>query len=111
MCHCLILKSSSSQYAAYFARRILHLFHLQRIQLLLSDDHPKGMCFTYVILQQSVQDVNISIYVLFIDRFTRGGVCNQQNAHLWAQSFPRGVRQHLVQHRSALNVQANLVVD
>lgn len=92
---------------------LLHAFHLQRVQVLLPDDHPARVRFVQWYLQQSVQDVNFPAYVLFTDEatFNRDGVFNQHNAHLWAHENPHGVRQHAAQHRFAINVWAGLVGD
>lgn len=91
----------------------LYPYHLQRVQALLPADHPARVRFAQWYLDQCRHDVNFPSYVLFTDEsyFTRDGVFNQHNAHLWALENPHGVRPHDAQHRFAVNVWAGLVGD
>ena len=92
---------------------LLHIFHLQRVQLLLPEDYPARVRFTQCYLQQSVQDVNFSRYVLFSDEaiFDSDGVFSQRNAHLWTQENPYSVRHHAEKCRFMVNVWEDLVCD
>lgn len=90
-----------------------HAYHLQRVQLLNPDDYPKRVRFAQWFLEESANDPNFPAYVLFTDEatFTREGVFNHHNQHLWAQENPRGVRHHAAQRRFKVNVWAGLVGD
>lgn len=94
-------------------REGLHPYHLQRVQLLLPADYPARERFARWYLDQCCQDAHFPSYVLMTDEayFTREGMFNYHNVHLWAGENPHGIRPHAAQHRFSVNVWAGLVGD
>ncbi|KAJ4430198.1 hypothetical protein ANN_22408 [Periplaneta americana] len=66
----------------------LYPYHLQRVQALSSADYPARVRFCQWFLQQCGVNPNL---VLFTDeaQFTRDGITNFHNQHVWAYENPR----------------------
>lgn len=91
----------------------LHPFHLQRVQLLEAEDYPKRVTFCQWFMQRTAVDPNFPTYVLFTDEasFTREGVFNTHNSHVWANQNPHGTTVRAAQQRFAVNVWTGIVGD
>ncbi|GIX74843.1 hypothetical protein CEXT_686141 [Caerostris extrusa] len=65
-----------------FNTEYLNGFLLQRVQLLLCDDHLARVPFVQWYLQQRTQNLNLPAYVFFIEAaFNRDSVFNQHKEH------------------------------
>jgi hypothetical protein len=64
-----------------------------------------------MLLQKSADDRDFPARVLAADEvcFTRNGVVNFHNVHVWAQENPHAVRQSNFQQRFSINIWAGIV--
>lgn len=87
-----------------------HPYHAQRVQALLPRDHPQRVEFCRWLLQQNDMDEHFTRHVFVTDEatFTRSGVNNFCNTHLWATENPHAVRRTNFQQRFSLNVWAGI---
>ena len=69
----------------------LHPYHYQRTQFLRVQDEEPRQAFCNFYLQRIAEDEEFSKLILFSDEasFTRVGIFNQRNVHLWKPSNPR----------------------
>lgn len=88
-------------------------YHLQRTQALKAADYPRRVDFCRWFLQQSTLTPSFSANVLFTDEatFTRDGMFNLHNSHVWATSNPYATSPHAFQERFSVNVWAGIVND
>jgi hypothetical protein len=63
----------------------LYPCHLQRVQALSLQDYPARVLFCQWFLQQCGTNSNFTAFVMFTDeaQFTRDGIQNFHNQHLW----------------------------
>lgn len=89
----------------------LYPFHVQRVQALQPQDHPLRVDFCRWFLQQHDEIPNFSSNVLAIDEatFTRDGINNCHNTHVWSVENPHAVHRGHFQQRFSLNLWAGLV--
>lgn len=91
----------------------LYPYRLQKVQALKPDDFPRRIEFCQWFLQKCVSQPEFPNCVLFTDEasFTREGMFNGHNQHVWARDNPHAafVRGH--QDRFAVNIWAGLVGD
>lgn len=83
-----------------------HAYHVQKVQNLIPADYPRRLNFCNWYIEQLQSDVNFSSKVIWTDEatFTRAGIFNQRNYHLWAHENPRAVREFHYQHEFSVNV-------
>ena len=88
-------------------------FKIQRVEDLSADDFPQRVAFCQWYLHQIVNIPDFCTSVLFTDEatFTREGIFNSHNSHVWDFVNPKatGVFRH--QHRFTINVWAGIVHD
>ncbi|KAJ4437091.1 hypothetical protein ANN_17226, partial [Periplaneta americana] len=92
----------------------LYPYHLQRVQALSPADYPARVRFCQWFLQQCGVNPNFPALVLFTDeaQFTRDGITNFHNQHLWAYENPRATVPSHQQVRFSLNMwPVSLVID
>lgn len=91
----------------------LHPFHVQRVQLLQPEDPPRRVAFAQWFLNRSAADMHFASSVLFSDEsiFSREGMFNTHNAHMWALTNPHTTRPRAAQQRFSVNVWAGIVGD
>lgn len=91
----------------------MYPFHLQKIQALFPTDFSKRIDFCEWLLRQHSENNDFLRYILFTDEagFTREGVFNCHNTHIWAVENPYGTREIDKQHRFAVNIWAGIVND
>lgn len=83
-----------------------HAYHLRKVQHLLPEDFPRRRDFCTWFLQQTQIDPNFPRKVLWTDEttFTRHGIFNQHNSHIWSHENPHAVHKHNFQHQFSVNV-------
>ncbi|GFS86893.1 uncharacterized protein TNCV_216121 [Trichonephila clavipes] len=83
----------------------MHPYHLQRVQAITPDYYPRRLNFATWYLQQTAENQTFLADVLFIDEatFTRSGMFNMHNSHLWAHVNPHGTITHAYQERFSIN--------
>ncbi|GFW46040.1 DUF4817 domain-containing protein [Trichonephila clavipes] len=91
----------------------LHPFHVQRVQSLQPDDPPRRVTFAQWFLNQIAADMHFASSMLFCDEatFSREGVINTHNAHMWALNNPHSTQPRAMQQRFTVNVWAGIVGD
>lgn len=89
----------------------LHPFHVQRVQALQPQDHPRRVQFCEWLLQQHENDQNFTRKILVMDEasFTRNGINNFRNTHVWSVENPHAIKRTNFQHRFSVNVWAAIV--
>lgn len=89
----------------------LYPFHVQKVQALQPEDHHLRLQFCRWFLQKHAEIPNFSSIVLATDEatFTRNGITNSRNTHIWSVENPHAVRRNHFQHRFSINVWAGLV--
>ncbi|KAJ4440099.1 hypothetical protein ANN_08232 [Periplaneta americana] len=91
----------------------LYPYHLQRVQALSPADYPARVRFCQWFLQQCGVNLNFPALVLFTDeaQFTRDGITNFHNQHVWAYENPRATVPSHHQVRFSLNMWAGIIGD
>lgn len=89
----------------------LHAFHYTRVQHLRPEDFPQRKIFCENFLRRAAQDPRFPSRVIFSDEslFTREGVFNSHNMHLWSDENPRVTRIRNFQVRWKMNVWAGIM--
>ncbi|XP_044265289.1 uncharacterized protein LOC123011749 [Tribolium madens] len=91
----------------------LHPYHLQRVQALQPEDPARRLVFAQWLSQKLDEEPNFLRNVLFTDEaiFTRDGISNRHNTHIWADKNSHQVYEHHFQDRFSLNVWADIIDD
>ena len=94
-------------------RDSLYPYHLQRVQGLSETDFPPRKAFCTWLLQMCAQDQTFLSTILFTDeaKFTRNGVQNFHNTHVWADVNPCAVLETRHQQQFSINVWAGIIGD
>uniref|UniRef100_V5GM36 DUF4817 domain-containing protein n=1 Tax=Anoplophora glabripennis TaxID=217634 RepID=V5GM36_ANOGL len=102
---------SQSKVWQTFREKQLYPFHIQRAHALLPEDHPKRVQFCEWLLQQNNASENFTRRILATDEatFTRNGINNFHNTHIWAVENRHEIRRTNFQQRFSLNVWAGIV--
>lgn len=89
----------------------MHPYHFQRVQELTPADFNPRERFAHWFLNKYQEDNEFPKYVLFTDEstFTRSGIVNTHNFHMWQNENPHIVRQSNYQHRFSVNVWAGII--
>lgn len=87
-------------------REMLHPFHRQNVQALHPGDAEPRLAFCHWIIQQHTQNNNFIFQVLWSDEacFTRNGINNYHNEHVWSLQNPHAIRPGTFQQRFSVNV-------
>jgi len=98
--------------------RILHVdglypYHLQRVQGLKPEDLPRLVRFCQRCLEQCVRHPQFLWKLLYTDEvmFTRDGIFNFHNVHIWSQANPHAIREARPQTTFSINVWAGIFGD
>jgi hypothetical protein len=89
----------------------LHPYHLQRAQRLKPEDPPRRIAFCQWLLQKIDEEPSFLSIVLTTDEagFTRDGVFNSHNTHIWSEENPHQIRERGLSARGVKNwLDANL---
>jgi hypothetical protein len=91
----------------------LHPFHLKPVQGLQPGDKERRLEYCRWLLHRVVDEPDFLNRVLWTDEagFTRDGVMNLHNLHVWAAENPRPTRSSSFQHRFSVNFWAGIVDD
>ena len=89
----------------------LHPFHFQKVQGLLEQDCAPRIQFCRWVLEKQLADEKFLENVLFTDEayFTRDGLFNTHNFHIWQRQNPHAIHQNKHQYRFSVNVWAGIV--
>ncbi|CAH2000578.1 unnamed protein product, partial [Acanthoscelides obtectus] len=91
----------------------LYPLHVQRVQALQPDDFPARVRFCEWLLHQHDNNPDFLKCILVTDEstFTRNGVNNFRNTHVWSVENPYAVRRAHFQQTFSVNVWAGMVND
>ncbi|CAH1966697.1 unnamed protein product [Acanthoscelides obtectus] len=89
----------------------LYPFHVQRVQALQPDDFPARVRFCEWLVHQHDNNPDFLKCILVTDEstFTRNGVNNFRNTHVWSVENPHAVRRAHFQQTFSVNVWAGMV--
>lgn len=81
-------------------------YHHQKVQNLLPQDYGKRLNFSNWFVEMSRTDNLFPLKIIWTDEaiFTRGGIVNQRNFHIWAHQNPRTTKVYRFQHEFSINV-------
>lgn len=91
--------------------QLLHPYHVQQVQDLLPIDPERRLAFCQFIQDQRIQNANFSRKILFTDEasFTRSGITNVHNEHVYAVENPHATKVTHYQHEFKINVWAGVI--
>jgi len=91
----------------------LYPYHLQRVQGLKPEDLPRRVRFCQCCLGQCVRHPKFLWKLLFTDEamFTRDGIFNFRNVHIWGHGNPHTIREARHQTTFSINVWAGIFGD
>ncbi|KAI5711842.1 hypothetical protein M8J75_003493 [Diaphorina citri] len=92
---------------------LFYPYHLQRVQGLLERDFGPRLQFSRWVLVQIATVLNFVSSILFTDEanFSRDGITNFHNNHIWAMENPHGIVQKNHQQTFSWNVWAGIIGD
>lgn len=90
-----------------------HPYHFTLVQALEPDDYEARVGFCRWLLNRDVEQYHFFRKILWTDeaRFTREGVFNSHNMHIWATENPKAMRESSFQHRFSINLWAGVIGD
>ena len=93
--------------------QLLRPFHFQRVQELLEVDHAPRLEFCTWLENRFVEEDGFLEKIFFTDEscFTRNGVTNFHNLHVWMEENPKEIRPYSFQRQFSVNVWAGIVGD
>lgn len=85
-----------------------HPYHYRQAQDILPQDRPLRRQFSQLLLERQAEDPMFLSNIIFSDEatFTRSGVFNMRNEHVWAENNPHAKKVTHYQHSFKLNVWA-----
>ena len=91
--------------------QLLHPFHVQRVHDLLPHDFEARLGFCRFIQEHRNDDRHFTRRIVFTDEasFTRSGITNLHNEHVYAEENPRATRVTHYQHEFKINVWATII--
>lgn len=91
--------------------QLLYPYHIQRVQALRPQDYPVRTAFCEWFQEQHEQNVFFSRNILACDEsmFTRDGIINYHNVHIWADANPHAIRHSRFQSRFSVNLWAGIL--
>ena len=90
---------------------VVHEQHQQNVQALLRHNiYRRQDQFVHWFVHQSTQKPNFPAMVLFVDEacFTREGIFNNHNSHIWAEGNPHAESAHCHQQCFVINIWAGI---
>lgn len=89
----------------------LYPYHVQTVQALQPGDYAPRLVFCRWLRQKNLENDNFVKNILSTDEatFTRNGVTNHHNSHLWADENPRAKKETHYQNNFSVNVWAGIV--
>lgn len=94
-------------------REGLHPFHFRRVQDVIGIDYATRSVFCAWLNRSARYNRRFLQKILWTDeaKFTRAGITNHRNDHLWCSVNPKAVRQSSFQHEFSVNVWAGIIND
>lgn len=91
----------------------MHPYHVQQVQSLHPDDYPRRAAFVQWMLGMRNTDPRLPALVLFSDEatFSREGIFNMHNQHVWSACNPHCTTPRKHQHRFTVNIWTGILGD
>lgn len=91
--------------------QLLHPYHKIRVQDLLLQDPERRLHFCRFIEHKRARNLNFCKKILFTDEacFTRRGITNFHNEHVYAEENPHAIKINHFQHEFKINVWAGII--
>lgn len=91
----------------------LHPYHFRRVQDITEADYAVRATFCSWVLRSVRQEPQFLRKIMWTDeaKFTRAGIVNHRNDHLWMAENPHAVRASTFQHEFSINVWAAIIDD
>jgi hypothetical protein len=91
--------------------QLLYPYHIQKVHAMSPDDYPKRLQYANWFLQHHIRNHNFGTSILFTDEagFTRDGIINSHNLHVWDEENPHALVQTRYQQRFMVNVWAGII--
>lgn len=107
------LHTNSSTVWNVLNRQLLYPYHLQKVQVLHPTDPPLRVDFCLWVLRRYRTDRDLHQKNVFTDEssFTRDGIFNTKNSHVWDEENPFAVVERGHQIRFKVNVWAGVIGD
>jgi len=89
----------------------LYPYHIQRVQALEPVDNNQRLLFSQFCEQQLTNDPDFTLKIIFTDEacFTRDGVFNFRNSHVWSDENPHAVVSSRHQRRFSINIWCGII--
>lgn len=89
----------------------LHAYHYTRVQQLQAEDYDRRRIFCENFIREVDRDPSFNSRVIFSDEslFTREGIFNSHNMHVWSDENPNVTRSRSFQHRWKMNIWAGIM--
>lgn len=89
----------------------LHAFHYRKVQGLVENDGLARLAYCQRVNQKLVEDPGFLNKILWTDEsmFTREGIFNSRNQHLWQEDNPHAKRENSFQHKFSVNLWAGII--
>lgn len=91
--------------------QLLHPYHIQKVHGLSENDYPARVEFCTWLLEMYNENNQFTAAILFSDeaRFSRDGVINLHNLHIYAEENPNAIRQTRHQVQFGINLWAGVI--
>lgn len=92
--------------------QLLYPYHLQKVHELTPEDFPRRIQFANWLLDQQRTNPNFVSMILFTDEagFTKNGIVNLHNSHVWADGNPHAAVVSHHQHQfQSINIWAGII--
>ncbi|KAJ8946495.1 hypothetical protein NQ318_001770 [Aromia moschata] len=106
------LNASNTIVHKVLKEQMLYPYHLQKVHELIPEDFPRRMQFAHWLLDQQRNNVNFISYIFFTEEasFTKNGITNLHNAHIWADEKPHTTVVSHCQHQfQSINIWAEII--
>lgn len=91
----------------------MHAYHFRRVHCLMPQDYPRRIEFCTWLLENERREPGFVHRILFTDesQFTREGIFNSHNSHIWSNENPYAYHIRGFQHRFHINLWAGVIND
>lgn len=91
--------------------QLLYPYRFQKVQHLLQEDYPRRSALCQWVVDKTTHTPDFSSNILFTDEatFTRSGIFNSHNTHVWTDENPHVTWRGNYQHRFSLNVWCGII--
>lgn len=105
------LYTSKSLVHRVLQEQLLHPYHFQKVHSMTPDDYPARVEYANWFLQKHQENNTFVSRVLWTDEagFSRDGVINSHNLHMWDEENPHAIIQTKNQHKFLINIWMGII--